>query len=858
MGFKECLISAVDQGAINRAEAQELSDAFDAKFAQLKLSMPEGSAKATAKIELEKELRFQALEQKRRTRLSAQAQTRLKTHVQGFRDINGRPDVFEAVLSKLEHFGTGMTTSVAGKTKAIIALAHGELTDVIGTFRRTKLLGKRLNRPTADALARELLGAPGNDPAVKAMAAGVNSVFEKLRTRFNAAGGAIGKLENYLPQAHDATALLKVGKAKWKEAITPLLDRGKMRDPLTGGPLTDARLDQVLDYTWSNIATDGAFGRKPKAQRFGAGALASQRADHRFLLFKDADSWLKYARDFGEPDPIRAIFTHINGMASDIAAMEELGPNPSATIEWLKQIVQNEAAKSVAGQPSLFNGKSRSLQNVADAIPYTAWRIDAVWQNLRGRNVVGRKLAAGVSSLRNVLTSAQLGAAALGAAVGDPFFDALARRLSGLPIGGAFTAIAKTWSTGTRMQAVRAGMIMDDFLHILQDQARFAGMIGGSEWSKWLADRTMKLSGLEPMTQARKHVFALEFMGALADQADRPLDQVDPMLRRWMEGYGIDATDWNVIRSTPIARPHNGSAGYLQPSDIAGLVDGPALPAVQKLLGVTDADEEVAREMTRAGVTRIAEKVIEMIQGQTERAVPSGTVRARSFVTGAAQRGTLAGELLESFLQYKSFGLSLTTLQLQAIQTELNVSAARGAGYAGALLITATLAGAMSQQLRAISAGKDPARMDDPRFWVQSAATGGGFGIFGDFLFADTSRFGHSLAETVAGPVVGFANDVGAITTGNLYAGLFGKNVDAGADLTKFAARYTPIASSLWYARAAYKRVLLDQLQYLVDPSAHRRFRDQEKRAAKDSGQGFWWRPGSVMPSRAPDLSTAF
>lgn len=858
MGFKECLISAVEQGAINRAEAQELSDAFDAKFAQLKLSMPEGSAKATAKAELEKELRFQALEQKRRIRLAAQNRTSLKTHLQGYRTINGDPDVFEAVLSKLEHYGTGMTTSVAGSTKAIVALAHGELIDVIGTFRRTRLLGRRLNRPKADALAREILGSAGNDPAVKAMADAVNSVFEKLRTRFNAAGGAIGKLENYLPQAHDATALLRAGREKWKEAITPLLDRGKMRDPLTGGPLTDARLDQVLDYTWSNIATDGAFGRKPKAQRAGIGSLASQRADHRFLLFKDADSWLKYARDFGEPDPIRAIFQHINGMASDIAAMEQLGPNPTATIEWLKQIVQNEAAKAVAGQPSLFNVRSRSLQGVADAINYTSNRIDSVWQNLRGRNVVGRKLAVGVSNLRNMLTSAQLGAAALGSAVGDPFFDAMARRLSGLPIRGAFTAITKTWSTGTRMQAVRAGMIMDDFLHIMQDQARFAGMIGGSEWSKWLADRTMKLSALEPMTQARKHVFALEFMGALADQAERPLDQVDPMLRRWMEGYGIDATDWDVIRSTPIARPHSSSAGYLQPSDIAGLVDGPALPNVQKLLGITDPDAEVAREMTRAGVTRIAEKVIEMIQGQTERAVPSGTVRSRSFVTGAAPRGTLAGELLESFLQYKSFGLSLTTLQLQAIQSELNVSAARGAGYASALLITATLAGAMTIQLRALSQGKDPANMEDPRFWVQAAATGGGFGIFGDFLFADTSRFGHSFAVSLAGPVIGFASDVAAITTGNLYAGLFGKKVDAGADLTRFAGRYTPIASSLWYARAAYKRVVLDQLQYLLDPSAHRRFRDQERRAAKDAGQGFWWRPGDPTPSRAPDLSTAF
>ena len=131
--------------------------------------------------------------------------------------------------------------------------------------------------------------------------------------------------------------------------------------------------------------------------------------------------------------------------------------------------------------------------------------------------------------------------------------------------------------------------------------------------------------------------------------------------------------------------------------------------------------------------------MLEMIYGQTERAVPTGTARARSFVTGTAPRGSVMGELLESGLQYKSFALSFTTLQLQAIQRELHQGVAQGAAYAGSLAVALTLGGAMAMQLRSLAAGKDVQPMDVTTsqgiaFWMQAMQTGGGMGIMGDFL----------------------------------------------------------------------------------------------------------------------------
>lgn len=841
MSFNDCMRSAVEQGVIDREQAAEITRIYREKFEQARQSMPEGEAARFAKEGLEAEQRATAAEARRRVLLQDSARERLAEYLQDFRDGSGNADIFEAVLAKFEHYGTGGTTSVSGRAKAIISLAHGELADVMRTFRRSRLTGGRFARPEAEAMVRELFGQGTGDASAKALAGPVREVFEKLRQRFNAAGGAIGKLDNYgLPQAHDATAMLRAAKKapearqKWVDFIRPLLDVDRMRDPLTGESLSAARLDEVLHQIWGNIATDGINRIKPSTQRHGAGALASQRADHRFLHFKDADSWLAYAREFGEPDPVRAIFNHINGMARDIAAMEELGPNPSAMVEWMKQVAQREASQALEGKPSLYKAGSKSLEKVRDNLNYIPWRIDAVWNGTRGAGSVSRRWAAGVSNLRNVLTSAQLGAASLLAAPTDPVFDMAARYLSGLPITKAMAGILKTFSAGTRDKAARAGLMVDDFVHTMQDGARWAGFLGGSEWSKWLVDRTMNWSMLEPMTQARRHVFGLDYMAAMADEADKPFAAVNPTMKRWMEGYGLTSADWDIIRATPQHGRTRGVAGMIRPSDVAQMEGG----------------------------GEAAERMLMMILGQTERAVPSGTIRASSFVTGAAQRGTFGGELLDSFLQYKSFGLSLTTLQLQAIGMELGMSRARGIGYGVTLAVLGTLAGSMAVQLRHMSQGRDPQPMDDANFWLAAGAAGGGFGIFGDFLFADTSRFDHSMTETLAGPTVGFLTDTFKLATGSLQQAARGDEeardkalVRAGTSTANYIGRYTPVASSLWYERLAFRRLFVDQLHYLADPAAHRKFRNQEKKLEREMRQGFWWRPGQTGPDRMPEMS---
>jgi len=126
--------------------------------------------------------------------------------------------------------------------------------------------------------------------------------------------------------------------------------------------------------------------------------------------------------------------------------------------------------------------------------------------------------------------------------------------------------------------------------------------------------------------------------------------------------------------------------------------------------------------------------------------------------------------------------------------------------------------------------------------------------MLGDVLFADVNRANQLLGTQLMGPTVGALNDLIKLTAGNAQQLVQGKNTQTGREGANALGRYTPVLSSMWYLRQAYRRVFLDQLQYLVDPEAHKNFREQEQKLRTETKQGMWWRPGEITPARAPAL----
>ena len=357
MGIKDCLISAHEQGAITREEAQSLADLFDENFAQNRLAMGDAAALAKSKMKVEEALRADAIEKRRRADLTEAARLTLKTRLQASTD-----GALNWATGTLSHYGLGGSagSSVRGAIEAIRVTANSSISDFMFTFRRSGILGKRENRAVISDFVKEMHGENSGDATAKALAESVAKVYEDLRQRFNAAGGAIGKLKDWgMPHSHDAAKIRAVGPEPWKDFIRARLDPAQIIDSLTGSPISSARLEQALNKSYQNIVTDGMANMVPTTQRQGLGAIASRHQDERFFVFKDAASWLEYHNQFGKGDIVQAAVHHIDTMARDIGAMEILGPNPAAMVEWMKQVVEQDVSRMKLGQPAITKSGSR-------------------------------------------------------------------------------------------------------------------------------------------------------------------------------------------------------------------------------------------------------------------------------------------------------------------------------------------------------------------------------------------------------------------------------------------------------------------------------------------------------------------
>ena len=184
-------------------------------------------------------------------------------------------------------------------------------------------------------------------------------------------------------------------------------------------------------------------------------------------------------------------------------------------------------------------------------------------------------------------------------------------------------------------------------------------------------------------------------------------------------------------------------------------------------------------------------------------------------------------------------------------------SQASRAKYLGSLLVTTTALGAIALQAKDIVAGRDPRALNkdggmipDRDFLTAAMLQGGGLGIFGDFVFADTSRFGKGLFETLAGPSFDTADRFVRFTKGTVRSVISDEEFNILGEGAKIIDRYTP---SIWQTKL-FEQAFFQSLQEMVDPEADKKLRRLMRSREKEYNQGFWWSPDKFSPDRAPDF----
>jgi len=818
MSFKKCIEDGVKEGLIKQDQADEVFELFDDLETQYNTQMGGAAANAKASIDAIGAMKKLKADKKRQALLQAQSQINILNDFKNYKNGNDINGAAKALFDRDEFTIKGFN-SAHDLERAQLNRATRKLDEFLGTFRRN-IVGETRKKALLKQVGRELFGDNTNNVNAKEIAQAVRFVQNDQRMQFNAAGGSIGYIENYgMPTNYNAVKVRQAGYKNFSKIMNDNLDFETMIDHTTNLKFSREKFELVLRESFKNISTDG-YNKLTPTGVMGGKSLANKRQDHRFFHYKNFDAWMNVQEAFGNKNPFDTIMANISAMARDIALMERLGPNPNATVNFVKQTVEKENA--LKGNFEKTNKTKKSIDNL--------------YKIITGRNnaPIDAKFASTMAGTRQILQSAQLGSAAV-SAITDVNFQRIARGMNGLPqvniLNGYIKNLAK--SKDSAQLAIRLGLIADEWTTMAAAQARYVGDMSGPEITRRIADFTMKASLLSPWTNAGRHVFGMEFLSFLAAESNKSFKQLNPTLQKALERYNLSGSRWDLIRKTPLYEDRG--VKFLRAEDIEYNAN---------------INPEIAKEL--------ATNLMVMIERETNFAVPSTTIRGQEFLGLAEEPGALPGEFLRSFAMYKNFGV---TLHLTHITRAMSQKTHMGkASMMANLVISSTIMGALALQLKEISGkGREPKPMltgdikKDSAFWGAAILQGGGFGIFGDFLFNDVNRYGGGVVQTIAGPVAGLGEDILKLTVGNALQVASGKPTNFNSELIGFTARNLP-GSRIWYLRLAFERLIVDQLKLFADNDASSKFRRTVSKYEKQ-GQDYWWSPGETSPERGPDLS---
>lgn len=829
MSLRDCIGRAAAAGEIDPARAEQIIRDYDDAFTELRRNMGHTQAEIEAARKVAITARAEAARKRRLVQLQAASMDRQVRRMQEHTDILGRRSPGDFLRSLIEQPRGAGGETLAGQTEAIYRRAMAPLREMTKTFRQLPG-GFQTQKDKLAKVRRELFGEDTGDEFAKRMAAQFTETAESLRLRANAAGANIGKMDKWgLPQSHNQRAVAKAGEAEWLDYMlgkdrggVPRLDLERMGQRSNDGlAFTPESVVPALQDVFEKIRTDGRSSRKISGQG-GGRSLANQRSDPRFLIFASADDWADYSARFGSgDDEFQIMVAHIQDMASEIAQMEVLGPNPQNGFRYLADAAMHLADR--ANDPALSERTARQVKTAQNMFDMQTGRTN-VPDNAR----VARFMA----GVRSYNVASMLGSATL-SAVTDFNTRRVQAGFMGMSRTKAFRTALKVM-TDRRYQdaAADAGILFENGVGLGHAAARYHAEDIVVRGAQRLGDGTIRLSGLGWLTERNRQTFGLAVMREAVEWARQPWAEMPAKTQRAFQRYGIGETDWNLMRT---AKVHEESFGLkiLRPQEI----------------------EEVAG-------LGVADRYSEMIASVTEMAVPSSSVFGRAITLGNTKPGSLIGEVARTGFQFKSFGVAVMVQHMGAIFNEMMQGRRTDAlSYASGFLIGGTLYGAAAIQLKELSKGRDPRDMSGPEFWGAAVLQGGGFGIFGDFFLSDQNRFGGGIGQTLAGPTVGLVDDLAGYTIGNAQQLATGDDMNMGRETVDLLRRYTP-GGSLWYLRLAYEREVLDQLQRMVDPEADRSFRRREQNA-DDYGTQYFAPPGSSVitgrgSTRAPDFSNAF
>lgn len=592
----------------------------------------------------------------------------------------------------------------------------------------------------------------------------------------------------------------------------------------------------VYDGIVSGDHLKASIDQPPSGFR-GPANLAKKISQERVLHFRDGVAWHEYNQLFGTGNLRESVLRGLDLAGQNTALMRKLGTNPEANLNMAMDVIKEDIRK--AGDPaSLANFNTSRRGMIANRFK------EVSGQTRIPGNATQARVAANVRAWQSL---SKLGGALLSSFTDLPV-AATELRYQGRTFLGSLAEMGQGLLKGRGSLEQR---------EILSAYGVYADSMRGEIMRRFSADDSIggkmsrgmslffKLNGLSWWTDANKASAGLVMAHNLAQNRRRSWDSLNKDFRRAVGLYGIDAGKWDLLRSMEMKMADGRS--YMTPE---GIADIPSERITEYLTGRGQPVSEAAIREVRQDLER---SLRTYVNDRVTYAVLEPDARTRSIINQGTQPGTVPGDILRFMTQFKSFPAAYMQKTLgRELYGRGYTPAELGSGFRGGrdliralrngngerlaiaqLLLWTTAFGYLSMASKDVAKGREPRSPDDPKTWLAAMVQGGGFGIFGDYLFGEANRFGNRAAETTAGPVFGTAFE-----TINLWNRIRSGD-DAAASAFRLAQNNTPFMN-LFYSRIAMDHLFFFSVQEALNPGSLRR---TEERIRKENDQQFLLRP---------------
>ena len=776
--------------------------------------------------QLASETELAAVIVKRNEAINLAARNNLLTYVKtqwGDRLVDG----LEARLVGVQRARPGARRSIAAEQRALRGQYLGGLTTdlekqgVLEVF-ASGALDLEVSRALRGLDDQAVTGQLSPD-AVK-VAKVVHEWQERARTDANKAGAWVKKLPDYITrQSHDARKIERAGFTVWRDAILPKLDLARTFPDIEPGDL-----DGVLRDVWRGLSTGVHLTAETGASLpgfKGPANVAKKLSQERVLHFKDADSWFEYNQEFGSGNLREAVTFGLTKSADTTALMRGLGTNPRQNLEAvIDQLARGADEKQLVG---LNDSKKALVEAMLGHLDGTATRPNSqqwarFWSNTRAVQSMAKLGGAVVSAISDIpLYASEM------RYQGRGMLSGMAEAIGGLTQGKRDLESREILSSlGVFFESMSGDMI-----------SRFSADDSLSGGMSRLMRKFFKLNGLSWWTDTMRGSAGLATSHHLAQQAGKGFDALPADVSRALSLYGIDAGRWDLIRASEL-REHDGRA-FLTPEGFDAIPDAKlkahlserGLPATGR--AINNLREELASQLRQ------------YVSDRVDYAVITPDAKTRAYMLGGNEPGTFAGEFRRLIFQFKAFPISVIQKTMGREMLGRGADSVSGAlrngngellGLANVLFWT-TMFGYGAMAAKDVLKGRTPRDPTDHKTIMAAMLQGGALGIYGDFLLGESNRFGRSMLETAAGPVLGTISDVDQIRA----AAMAGE--DVGAKSVRAITSNTPFVN-LFYTRMALDYLLLYRIQEELNPGSLRRM---ERKVEKENNQTFIVPPSEVV-----------